>query len=90
MICGLIGNLLEDLPQLAIQLTAVSQSINTFTVLSIVASVLTLFFGITKRAILFLIYRLGGEGKAQREREKKGEKAAFQTDSDVGLSVFSS
>jgi len=57
MLLGLIGNVLEDIPQLGIQLAAAGNKLDTITFLSIVASCLSISFGFVKRALLFALVR---------------------------------
>jgi len=57
---GLIGNVLEDIPQLALQsYAAATEGFDTLLLLSVFASLLSLGFSLIKRAIFFLLYRFG-------------------------------
>ena len=69
-----MGNVLEDIPQLIIQSLAASNSLDTITLLSIVASVLTISSGIIKHLIFFLVAKyqgksVGGYQKQSNEGE---------------------
>jgi len=61
MIGGLMGNVLEDIPQLVIQALAASNSLDPITLLSIVASVLTISSVIIKHLIFFLVAKYQGK-----------------------------
>jgi len=57
---GVVGNVLEDIPQLLLQSYATkTQGFSTLVLLSIIASVLSLTFSLIKRAIFYLLYRFG-------------------------------
>jgi len=59
VIAGFVGSVLEDIPQLVIQSIAASSNLNTVTALSIGASVLAICFAIVKRALMFLVAKVG-------------------------------
>jgi len=65
-----MGNILEDIPQLIIQSLAASNSLDTITLLSMVASVLTISRGIIKHLIFFLIAKY--QGKSVGGYQKQG------------------
>ena len=65
-----MGNILEDIPQLIIQSLAASNSLDTITLLSMVASVLTISSGIIKHLIFFLIAKY--QGKSVGGYQKQG------------------
>jgi len=77
LIGGLLGNLLEDIPQLIIQSVAASTSpLDTITLLSIAASILTISSGVVKYLIVFLITKFQGKGDKtgyQKQAEDDGE-----------------
>lgn len=68
-IAGFVGSLLEDVPQLVIQSIAASDHFDTITLLSIVASILTIFFGIFKRGLMFLVANFGAKPKVVATEE---------------------
>jgi len=78
MICGLVTNVMEDIPQLITQILAASSGLDTITLLSIVASLLTISFGIVKRLMMILIFRFGFTS-----RELKKQRAASGKESMV-------
>jgi len=68
-ILGLVGNVLEDIPQLALQsFTAAFSGLDTLVLLSIIGSGMTIVFGLLKRAFLFLVYRSQQAGKRADEK----------------------
>jgi len=74
---GLVGHLLQDAPQLVIQILAsIRGSLNTITLLSLIASLLAMLFGIFKRVIIFLAVKCGYTAKERRKtkRQSKSEK----------------
>jgi len=76
MIGSLMGNILEDIPQLVIQALAASNTLDTITLLSMVASVLTISSGIIKPLILFLVAKYQGMtvgGSQKQGNEGKDE-----------------
>lgn len=77
MIGGLVGNILEDIPQLVIQSLAASTTLDTITLLSIVASVLTISSGLIKHAIIFLVNRFQGRGNSYRKQADDGDEGEW-------------
>lgn len=77
MIGGLIGNVLEDVPQLIIQSVAASSNLDTITLLSIVASILTISTGLLKHLIVFSVTRLQGGAASpgyRKQLDDEGER----------------
>jgi len=72
MIGGLMGNILEDIPQLIIQSIAASTTLDTITLLSMVASILTISSGLVKHLIIFLVAKFQGIGQIGY-RKQSGE-----------------
>jgi len=72
---GLVGHLLQDAPQLVIQILALlGGSLNTITLLSLIASLLAMLFGIFKRVIIFLAVKCGYTAKEKRRATKRNAK----------------
>jgi len=65
LVYGMAGNILEDIPQLIIQSIALSGQLSTILLLSIIASVLTITFGLFKRLLIFFILRYGSQAKSR-------------------------
>lgn len=72
-VAGLVGSLLEDIPQLVIQSIAASEVLDTVTFLSIVASILTIFFGMFKRGLMFLVSKFGSSARKSRDQQQRGD-----------------
>lgn len=64
LVAGFIGSFLEDIPQLVIQSVAASTTLNTVTLLSIIASVLSILFGFFKKTLIFFVAKFGGISKS--------------------------
>ena len=77
LIGGLLGNLLEDIPQLVLQSIAASTTnLDTITLLSIAASILTISSGVVKYLIVVLVTKFQGKGRRlgyQIQTEDDGE-----------------
>jgi len=58
-VMGILGHLLEDVPQLTIQAIASQSELNTIIVLSLLGSSMTIAFGISKRLLLALAVKRG-------------------------------
>ena len=56
-ICGMISNILEDIPQTCLQIyfMIISQNISLVLVLAVVIGILSLFFSLSKRILLYLL-----------------------------------
>jgi len=72
---GVIGNVLEDIPQLLLQSYAAgTQGLNTLVLVSIIASVLSLGFSLVKRAIFYLLYRFASPSRPDLDEHLLEEK----------------
>jgi len=91
-----MGNILEDIPQLVIQALAASNTLDTITLLSMVASVLTISSGIIKPLILFLVAKYqgmtvggsqkqGNEGKDENNSNGEWSWSTAYTTMDAGI-----
>ena len=67
---GLAGNLLDNVPQLIIQGLFIGENgITGIAIASIIASALSLLFGIMRRLILFLVLKFSPEHSNSSKRE---------------------
>lgn len=78
----LVGILIEDIPQLILQSLVASRRLDTITLLSIMASVLTLVVGLVKRGLILLVERSGNYQKhvdveLDQEQESQGLSSAY-------------
>jgi len=84
-VLGIIGNVLEDIPQLILQgYAAGTQGVTTLVLVSIVASVLSLGFSLIKRAIFYLLFRFGSLGSSSSSGAHPG---TFHSDLNEHLLV---
>lgn len=72
-VAGLLGSLLEDIPQLVIQSISASNVLDTITFLSIIASILTIFFGVFKKGLMFAVGKFGASSRTNRYQQQQGE-----------------
>ena len=71
---GLLGNVVEDIPQLVLQLIVASNSLDTVVILSIIASSLTIITGVVKRILLFLLVFLSRRSAHRAKMENSQRK----------------
>jgi hypothetical protein len=83
---GMVSNLLEDLPQLVIQIIIVSKQdeLNIFVLTSIVASGITLAFGVTKR---LLVNEMTNAAMKQRASESSDQSHVGGRESKMEMST---
>jgi len=70
---GLVWNVLEDIPQLVVLIFALRESLDTYTLLSIIASTLSITFGIVRKGIVVLVARFSNSTSSYQRQQDEDE-----------------